>query len=277
MPYKTKAEEERESWISGADAIAQVQQKESLDPDAAWKQLRNAIADEIIPVMWDDEFAPLDDEDDVDDDDDIPSNPTTAILVNYDNLDAEMPTNHDSFWRNTLMDHSTGYVLDYHITRPIGDPDYFKGHALKNGGRYRPVLVKRLAFQTFLDLLASDIPLQHSANAATTENEEASTVSLQTPSLVQGDGSRDRPVAITGTGKKKKGPKSARPIIRSTLDEMAKDSSYEFPPIKTDIARQVAKKCKVRLNHAPGWSGRTVVQFISEWLDENPAVWHEKP
>ena len=128
MPYKTKAERERENWLTGKEAIDRIQLSERCQPRVAWRQLQNAIADKVIAVKWDSKFSlPFDS--------DRPP-------------DEETPPNHESFWRNTLMRYSDAFVLDYRVYRPIGDPDAFTEFAVERGGFYRPILVARRAVET---------------------------------------------------------------------------------------------------------------------------------
>ena len=120
MPYETKAKRERKKWLTGAEAIDHIRRSEHCNSPSAWRQLREAIADEEVPVKWDTDFK---------------LNPVT-----FRYLDDDLPPNHESFWRNTPMKYSNGYVIDF--VRPNS-----KEYALKNGGFYRPFLVGRGAVE----------------------------------------------------------------------------------------------------------------------------------
>jgi len=213
MPYKTKAERERENWLTGKEGIDRIQLSERCEPHVAWQQLQNAIADKEVAVRWDSKFSlPFDS--------DRPA-------------DEETPPNHESFWRNTLMRYSDGFVLDYRVYRPIGDPDAFTEFAVERGGFYRPILVARRAVETHWPI----------------EQGSSETISKRKASSAP-----------------KGGRPSAREEIRQTLLQMKEEGVSLNPPLLA-LAAEVAKRNGKTFDDR-NWDDRTVIAHISEFLHE---------
>jgi hypothetical protein len=52
MPYKTKAERDRENWRKIPQAVAEICAADQCEPKAARNQLRQALADGLGPLRW---------------------------------------------------------------------------------------------------------------------------------------------------------------------------------------------------------------------------------
>jgi hypothetical protein len=67
---------------------------------------------------------------------------------------------------------------------------------------------------------------------------------------------------------RKGGRPTERDAIRKTLEEM-KSNEFDFNTPHKVIAAKVASLNNIKLNAVKGWSERTVIEHVVEWLEEN--------
>lgn len=232
MTYVSKAERERARWMTAAEAINHIQKADSCGRDEAWIQLSKAIADGKVPNRWADVSLE-------------PSTGRPGHYVEHYADEDDVPPTSRRFWAVAWFRFSGGGRIFYD---PALRPRRVQRELVQTGKlEFRPLLVLREAVDAIWPVASRTI-----ADVETRDTRSDNTAGIRATSSE---------AAHTG------GRPSIKQLVWHTLSQM-RDEGYSMAQPQKTIADVIARRNGKQLGDR-GWSERTVLTHVSDWLKEN--------